>query len=348
MSIITRTASIALAVSAFTRFAHALDINICADYNTASGSSNTSNLQSNGLCSDYCRGSYVYAITSHENCWCSNYEPAKGNVLDNKDCNFPCLGYPFEFCGGKNKDTFGYLSLGPQPSGTKGSSDSGSSSSTSSSSSSPSSSSSSSTSSKPESTSSSSTSSSTSLTQSSSSSTSASSSVTSTVTVGGKVTTIIVMPTSVGDSSQENRPSPTSSSSSSGIAGGAIAGIVIGSIAAIALVGVLIWFLLRRRNQTTDNGEFRDDPSVRGSSRGRLGSHQQDLSIAGSAASPGSAGHRNSMLQADPRMDPFKQGLYSRQNGSAESINTLRDDHDYMRRIQQPKVLRATNPDPDS
>ncbi|KAM3528505.1 hypothetical protein MY4038_005856 [Beauveria bassiana] len=327
MSIFTRTASIALAVSAFTRFAHALDINICADYNTASGSSNTSNLQSNGLCSDYCRGSYVYAITSHENCWCSNYEPAKGNVVDNKDCNFPCLGYPFEFCGGKNKDTFGYLSLGPQPSGTKGSSDSGSSSSTSSSSSSPSSSSSSSTSSKP---------------------TSASSSVTSTVTVGGKVTTIIVMPTSVGDSSQESRPSPTSSSSSSGIAGGAIAGIVIGSIAAIALVGVLIWFLLRRRNQTTDNGEFRDDPSVRGSSRGRLGSHQQDLSIAGSAASPGSAGHRNSMLQADPRMDPFKQGLYSRQNGSAESINTLRDDHDYMRRIQQPKVLRATNPDPDS
>ncbi|KAM3529432.1 hypothetical protein NHJ13051_001912 [Beauveria bassiana] len=327
MSIFTRTASIALAVSAFTRFAHALDINICADYNTASGSSNTSNLQSNGLCSDYCRGSYVYAITSHENCWCSNYEPAKGNVVDNKDCNFPCLGYPFEFCGGKNKDTFGYLSLGPRPSGTKGSSDSGSSSSTSSSSSSPSSSSSSSTSSKP---------------------TSASSSVTSTVTVGGKVTTIIVMPTSVGDGSQENRPSPTSSSSSSGIAGGAIAGIVIGSIAAIALVGVLIWFLLRRRNQTTDNGEFRDDPSVRGSSRGRLGSHQQDLSIAGSAASPGSAGHRNSMLQADPRMDPFKQGLYSRQNGSAESINTLRDDHDYMRRIQQPKVLRATNPDPDS
>ncbi|KAM3563665.1 hypothetical protein MY1884_001134 [Beauveria asiatica] len=330
MSIFTRTASIALAVSGFTRFAYALDINICADYNTASGSSNSSNLQSNGLCSDYCRGSYVYAITSHENCWCSNYEPAKGNVVDNKECNFPCLGYPFEFCGGKNKDTFGYLSLGPQPSGTKGSSDSGSSSSTSSSSSSSyssSSSSSSSTSSKP---------------------TSASSSVTSTVTVGGKVTTIIVMPTSVGDTSQDNKPSPTSSSSSSGIAGGAIAGIVVGSIAAIALVGVLIWFLLRRRNQTTDNGEFRDDPSVRGSSRGRLGSHQQDLSIAGSAASPGSAGHRNSMLQVDPRMDPFKQGLYSRQNGSAESINTLRDEHDYMRRIQQPKVLRATNPDPDS
>ncbi|KAM3513442.1 hypothetical protein MY11210_002922 [Beauveria gryllotalpidicola] len=321
MSICTRTASIALAVSAFTRFAYALDVSICADYNTASGSSNTSNLQSNGLCSDYCRGSYVFAITSHENCWCSNYEPAKGNVVDNKDCNFPCLGYPFEYCGGKEKDTFGYLSLGPQPSGTKGSSDSGSSSSTSSSSSS------SSTSSKP---------------------TQPSSSVTSTVTVGGKITTIIVMPTSVGDTSQENKPSPTSSSGNSGIAGGSIAGIVVGSIAAIALIGVLIWFLLRRRNQATDNGEFRDDPSVRGSSRGRLGSHQQDLSITGSAASPGSAGHRNSMLQADPRMDPFKQGLYSRQNGSAESINTLRDDHDYSRRIQQPKVLRATNPDLDS
>ncbi len=45
-------------------------------------------------------------------------------------------------------------------------------------------------------------------------------------------------------------------------------------------------------------------------------------------------------------MDPFKQGLYAR-NGSHESVNTLRDDHDYSRRIQQPKVLRAMNPDPE-
>ncbi|EGX88166.1 ER membrane protein Wsc4, putative [Cordyceps militaris CM01] len=314
MPVSTKTAGLFLAFSALGRYAAALDVNICADYNTASGNTNTSNLQSNGLCSDFCRGSSVFAITSHENCWCSNYAPAKGNTLDTKDCNFPCLGYPFEYCGGKANDVYGYLSLGPQPSGTKGSAD-GSSSATSTT---PSSSSSSSKSTEPH-----------------------SSSILSTVTVGGKVTTVIVVPTATGDTSQENKAVPAGSS---GLGGGAIAGIVVGALAGIALVGLLIWFVLRRRKQNADD-EFRDDPSVRGSSRGRLGSHQHDLSIAGSAASPGSAGNRSSMLQVDPRMDPFKQGLYMR-NGSVESINTLRDDHDYSRRIQQPKVLRAMNPDP--
>lgn len=173
-----------------------------------------------------------------------------------------------------------------------------------------------------------------------------SSSIVSTVTVGGKVTTVIVMPSATGDTSQENKPVPAGSSGSSGLGGGAIAGVVIGALAGIALIGLLVWFLLRRRKQNADD-EFRDDPSVRGSSRGRMGSHQHDLSIAGSAASPGSAGNRSSMLQVDPRMDPFKQNLYMR-NGSVESVNTLRDDHDYSRRIQQPKVLRPTNPDPDT
>lgn len=45
-------------------------------------------------------------------------------------------------------------------------------------------------------------------------------------------------------------------------------------------------------------------------------------------------------------MDPFKMGLYARRK-SHESINTVRDDHDYSRRVHQPKILRATNPDPD-
>lgn len=165
------------------------------------------------------------------------------------------------------------------------------------------------------------------------------------MTVDGKVTTIIVTPTATGSASKDNKP--VAAGGSHGLGGGAIAGIVIGALAGIALIGLLIFFLLRRRRQN-ENDEFRDDPSVRGSSRGRMGSHQHDLSVAGSAASPGSAGNRSSMLQVDPRMDPFKQGLYARNNGSVESVNTLRDDHDYSRRIQQPKVLRATNPDPDT
>ncbi|KAJ4153553.1 hypothetical protein LMH87_010037 [Akanthomyces muscarius] len=337
MPVSTRAASLLLAFSALAGYASAIEVNICSDFNTASGSANSSNLQSNGLCSDFCRGSYVFAITSHQNCWCSNYAPAKADVLDTTACNFGCLGYPYEFCGTKDKDGYSYLSLGPQPSGTKGSGDSGPSSTDSSSSTS------SSTTSKPESTTSSSSTSSPSTTQSSSSSSQTSSSIISTVTVDGKVTTVIVMPSATGDTSQENKPVPAGGSS--GLGGGAIAGIVIGAVAGIALLGLLIWFLLRRRKQNPDD-EFRDDPSVRGSSRGRMGSHQHDLSIAGSAPSPGSAGNRNSMLQVDPRMDPFKQNLYAR-NASTESVNTLRDEHDYSRRIQAPKVLRATNPDPD-
>ncbi|KAJ6788766.1 hypothetical protein PWT90_03317 [Aphanocladium album] len=295
-------AGLLLGLSAFARHAAALDLSFCADINTATGSTNTSNLQSNGLCHDFCSGS-VFSITYQENCWCADDIPAKSNMLAMSDCNFPCLGYPYENCGGKGQDVYGYVSLGPQPSGTKTVGGGGSSAT-----------------SKP---------------------TKSSSNVVQTVTVGG--TTIIVTPTATGDPSKDNKPVPTGSS---GLGGGAIAGIVIGAVAGIALIGLLIWFLLRRRKQNEDD-EFRDDPSVRGSSRGRIGSHQNDLSIAGSAASPGSAGNRSSMLQVDPRMDPFKQGLYMR-NGSAESINTLRDDHDYSRRIQAPKVLRATNPDPQS
>jgi len=41
----------------------------------------------------------------------------------------------------------------------------------------------------------------------------------------------------------------TSQSDSNGLGGGAIAGAVIGGIAALTLSGALVWFLLRRRRQ---------------------------------------------------------------------------------------------------
>src|SRR5690606_28562476 len=71
-----------------------------------------------------------------------------------------------------------------------------------------------------------------------------------------------------------------------------------------------------------------------------------DMKEPGAALAAGSAGNRNSrLLPVDPRMDPFTQGIYVRTK-SRESINTLHDDHDYSRRVHQPRVLRATNPDP--
>lgn len=63
-------------------------------------------------------------------------------------------------------------------------------------------------------------------------------------------------------------------------------------------------------------------------------------------------GTRRSRLMAtvDPRLDPFAK-VYQRagDSKSRESVNTIRDDHDYSRRInQQGPILRATNPDPDT
>ncbi|EHK20874.1 uncharacterized protein TRIVIDRAFT_78007 [Trichoderma virens Gv29-8] len=147
--------------------------------------------------------------------------------------------------------------------------------------------------------------------------------------------------------SRTGDPSPDQNGSSgkkSGLGTGAIVGIVVGIVGGLLVLGaaILFWFIRRRR---LNKDEYRDDPSVRGSSSGMVGSVPPEMSAnSGSPASPVSAVNRNSTIQIDPRMDPFKQGLYIR--GSHESLNTIRDDHDYSRRIQPP-VLRATNPDPE-
>lgn len=156
----------------------------------------------------------------------------------------------------------------------------------------------------------------------------------STVIEGGKTVTVYATPTETGDRSHDNSPVDANKS---GLGTGAIVGIVVGVIGGIlVLAGAILFIFMRRRKQEKED-QYHGDSSVRGSGsrHGR-----------GSPSSPGSAGNRSSMLQVDPRMDPFQQGLYAR-SGSSESVNTLRDDHDYSRRIQAPKVLRATNPDPE-
>jgi hypothetical protein len=54
-------------------------------------------------------------------------------------------------------------------------------------------------------------------------------------------------------------------------------------------------------------------------------------------------------MPVDPRLDPFAAGIYpGDQNRSRESFNSLQDNQDYSRRVHQaPRILRATNPDPD-
>ncbi|KAG6021526.1 hypothetical protein E4U40_005216 [Claviceps sp. LM458 group G5] len=313
---------ILLMAAAWSGLTDAIDVDICASFNTASMGRNVSIFQTNGLCHDYCNpDSYAYAITQSNSCWCSNYTPDKSTQLSSGKCNLGCPGYPDEKCGGPG--VFGYVVLpGGLPSGTKGPSIA------------------------PSSTESSSSSSSevdttTPTTSTTSTTTMRASSVETVVVADGTIKTVTVVPTGTGSQSPSINQGATVEES--GLKTGAVVGIVVGVVGGVLiLAAVTIFFYFRHKKQQQQNG-YQDDPSIRGSSSGMMGSGRAEMSRA--PTSPGSTGNRSSLLPVDPRMDPFQQSLYVR-SGSRESVGTLRDDHDYSRRIQQPKVLRATNPDP--
>ncbi|KPM46051.1 hypothetical protein AK830_g458 [Neonectria ditissima] len=311
----------------------AIDVDICASLNTGSTERNTSIYQTNGLCHDFCIDDYAFAITQDNSCWCSNYAPAKSEREDTSSCDTPCPAYPAEDCGGDG--LYGYLSLGGVlPSGTQG----GDSSSTTSES--EETSTEAETTKTTETTETTETSETTSETSTSTTEETQPTSQVQTVTAGGTVRTVTIGPTSTGTTASDSAGVKVKSS---GLGTGQVVGIVVGVIGAVIIAAGLALFLwFRRRKQRTQQEGFQDDPSIRDSSSGI----RPDMSVAGvSPSSPNAASKRNSTLQVDPRMDPFKQGLYVR-GGSHESINTLGDEHDYSRRIQAPKVLRATNPDP--
>jgi len=55
---------------------------------------------------------------------------------------------------------------------------------------------------------------------------------------------------------------PSTAKDSSVISGGTIAGIVVGVIAGLAIVGGLVWFFLRRRKQSTSHGSLSEVPNT--------------------------------------------------------------------------------------
>ncbi|KAL6796719.1 hypothetical protein J3E68DRAFT_312863 [Trichoderma sp. SZMC 28012] len=294
----------------FSTWISAISINVCSSFNTGETPLNVSIYQTNGACGTFCtKKDYAFSITQQNSCWCSNYYPDKTTQVDVKECNDPCPAWPSENCGGPG--LYGYILLNEvAPSGTKTA--------------------------PPTSTPTQST---TDSSSSSSSSTTFSTSTSSTTPPPGQ--TSDSSSTSQDPTGDRQTGTPVKHS---GLSTGAIAGIAVGVVLGTLAVCGAAFFLYRRRRQNR-NDEYRDDPSVRGSSSGMVGSVPPEMSAnSGSPASPVSAVNRNSTIQIDPRMDPFKQGLYIR--GSHESLNTIRDDHDYSRRIHPP-VLRATNPDPE-
>ncbi|KAH8198763.1 hypothetical protein TruAng_007083 [Truncatella angustata] len=310
--------SLASAVSAAS-----IDMTYCASLLTTSSSANSSNFQSDGLCYNFCNGDYAFAIVQEKNCWCSDYAPDTGDRVDTSECNIDCPGYPDDTCGGSG--LYGYMQLGKAAAGTSGGSKSTTAAATS--------------------TTQDSTGTTVGKATSTTPSTTASpSTYVSTITQGGSVQlqTVTVMPTAAytSDSSTANV-----SSGQKGLSTGAAVGIAVGVLGFVVLgiaVGFFFWLRRKRRNQLPEGSMLEHQNSFRGSSAGMMGTPRTEMASVWESEAQ-SVGRRSSRLMPhDPRMDPYAANIYGRfDNKSRESINTLRDDQDYSRR-----VLRTTNPDP--
>jgi cell wall integrity and stress response component len=180
----------------------------------------------------------------------------------------------------------------------------------------------------------------------------------STVTADGTVKTVTVTPVPTDAASSPNAAPITSATSepSHGLSAGAAAGIAVAVLAAFLFVGgAVAWlFFKRRRARREEQGGAGNYSSQRGSSAGmtgtpRTGEVSETRYYMGSESVAESSRRRSMLMPVDPRLDPYAKGIYPRDdNRSHDSVNTIRDDHDYSRKIQEPsRVLRATNPDPD-
>ncbi|KAK1140193.1 Cell wall integrity and stress response component 4 [Aspergillus melleus] len=301
----------------------ASDIYYCASVNTgASNAANSSTFQSNGLCIDHCTGKWAFGILQGKQCWCSNIAPNKATTVDDKKCDTGCPGYPDDSCGDASKGLFAYLEMsGQMPTGTATAPKTATS-----------------TTEKETSTKSDS---STTTTSGTSTTTTGHHTVAVETNAGGEIKTI-----TVGGSGPTSTPTPTSSDDDddgSGLAGGTIAGVVVGSVGGCAAIVALIFMVLlaKRRSRSPS-----PDPSVQNillDGRASKGSqmsfmkgmfsdnHSHTLS-AGSSIAP----RMPPAAYTDNRMKDASIWPTGRRNSSV----SLADDQDYSR-----PVLRLTNPD---
>lgn len=182
--------------------------------------------------------------------------------------------------------------------------------------------------------------------------------VTSLETVTGEVQTVTITPTIPPKSA--NLPN-ISQKSGHGLSTGGAVGLTVGLVALVALVSSIAYFCIRRR-QKERAAEYVDG-SRRGSSAGLggpipsrtmsensryvLGTDGRQVVETWEPENRDAPGSRTSRLMpVDPRLNPYATVYQRGENKSRESLNTIRDDHDYSRRVhQQAPILRATNPD---
>lgn len=179
-----------------------------------------------------------------------------------------------------------------------------------------------------------------------------------TLTTGGQTKTVTVTPVPTGSSSSPNAGGvnlPPEPASHHGLSAGATAGVAIAVVAAFLIVGgAVAWFWIKRRRTRREETAGPNFSSNRGSSAGmtstpRTGEMSESRYYMGADNPPEQTRRRSTLMPVDPRLDPFAKGIYNRtENKSHESVNTIHDEQDYSRRIQEPpRVLRAVNPDSD-
>lgn len=308
----------------------------CSEINTSESNSNSSVYQSNGLCTDFCIQNYAFAILQDQSCWCSNYIPASTTT----GCTLNCPGYPFEKCGGDG--LYGYIALGKvSPSGTIGEIPP---------SPSPITSTSQQTSSTP------------SITTSVTSLAWTPTPITSVKTISGSGLTVTVTPTAPPTITTSTPMSI--SDSKNGLTTGAAVALTAGLVILVAVFCSIIYLYLRKRRENSLQGvESLGDRG--GSSAGFGGQIPSRTMSENSRYVLGTDGRRvveawefkdetgptkSKLVPVDPRLDPFAPVYRTGENKSRDSVNTLRDDLDYSRRVhggQRGPVLRAMNPDLD-
>ncbi|KAG0350730.1 hypothetical protein BG005_009740 [Podila minutissima] len=68
---------------------------------------------SQGACANFCKGQgTAYAITMDgSTCHCANQPPLDSNRVEDAKCDKPCMGYPFEMCGGSSSKSLASVLL---------------------------------------------------------------------------------------------------------------------------------------------------------------------------------------------------------------------------------------------